>query len=575
MRWRTLAPIPLVLLTVALALLQCGGWDGTMNGDGVSYLDLAAQYARGDLSALANGYWSPLYPMLIGGALRLAGIGGPTADAQLLTPELRVVFAVNVVVMAMAALAFVRLLHALHRASPASSRAVTACRAIAASALFVWCAIRFIGTTSVTPDALLTTWLLLLTAELVAAASGAPSRSRTVRVAVLLAAGYWTKAVFFPVALVVLPIYLLLALRDTTLRADRRAHLVRALVPALALVAPLVLVQSVTQQRLSFGETGRLNYRWYVLGAPHAPPSLAPERVAMSAAPVTLALDTAPGTLLFRGDVAGSFPYWYDPSRFEPRAPLAFSARAQWTQIAYNAHWYRVVTTPFAVLVLVAFAASLARSRARLGTSMLVVALPALALTTLYALTHVEGRLAVPPMLVLFVLMLYPLSARTRIGVEPEHADTHAATWRRACTVVQCTALIALTVLAVGRTAKRVPTSAIAAPAARRAGPAAELRASGVTAGSSLGIVGSPYGHYWAHEARLRLAAVTTTDGRRTPVGDAELDAIAGESCARGAPLAAIVGARAADVQSARAMQLTSGWWLWRPATPCPAARTL
>src|SRR3954469_3957047 len=118
MRWRTLVPIPLVLLTVALALLQCGGWDGAVNGDGISYLDLAAQYARGDLGALANGYWSPLYPMVLGGALRLAGVDGPTTDAQLLTPEMRVVFAVNVVVMAMTALAFVRLLRALHRASP-------------------------------------------------------------------------------------------------------------------------------------------------------------------------------------------------------------------------------------------------------------------------------------------------------------------------------------------------------------------------------------------------------------------------------------------------------------------------
>lgn len=88
MRWRRLAPIPLVLLTATLAALQCGGWDGALNSDGVSYLDLASQYARGDLGALANGYWSPLYPMLLGGALRLAGVDGPSADGQLLTPEL-------------------------------------------------------------------------------------------------------------------------------------------------------------------------------------------------------------------------------------------------------------------------------------------------------------------------------------------------------------------------------------------------------------------------------------------------------------------------------------------------------
>jgi hypothetical protein len=371
---------------------------------------------------------------------------------------------------------------------------------------------------------------------------------------------------------VVLPIYLLLTVRAVALPAERRAHLVRALVPALALVAPLVLVQSVTQQRLSFGETGRLNYRWYVLGAPHAPPTIATDGVTQTTTPATLALATAPGTLLFRGDVAGSFPYWYDPSRFEPHEPLAFSARAQWTQLAYNAHWYRVVGAPFALLALVAFAASLARARP--GASMLVVALPAVALTALYALTHVEGRLAVPPMLVLLVLMLYPISACATVGVEPQHHSSRAPARRRFASVVECTALGALAVLAAGRTLKRVPTSAAAASAAHRAGPASELRASGVAAGSRIGIVGSPYGHYWAHEGRLRLSAVTETDGRRAPVSDAELDAIAGESCTQGAPLAAIVGARAADVRSARTIQLASGWWMWRP-TPCRPARTL
>jgi len=114
----------------------------------------------------------------------------------------------------------------------------------------------------------------------------------------------------------------------------------------------------------------------------------------------------------------------------------------------------------------------------------------------------------------------------------------------------------------------------LAAPA-QRANPATELRANGVTAGSRIGIVGSPYGRYWAHEGELRLTVVTTTDGRQAPMSDAELDAIASEACGHGAPLTAIVGERPTDVRSARAIQLTSGWWMWRPTSACPAARTL
>lgn len=44
-----------------------------LNPDGVSYLDLAGAVSAGDWSALVQGYWSPLYPVLIGLVSPLAG----------------------------------------------------------------------------------------------------------------------------------------------------------------------------------------------------------------------------------------------------------------------------------------------------------------------------------------------------------------------------------------------------------------------------------------------------------------------------------------------------------------------
>ncbi|HEX7980949.1 MAG TPA: hypothetical protein VF461_20245 [Gemmatimonadaceae bacterium] len=566
----------LVLVTVALALLQCGAWDGTVNGDGVSYLDLARLYSHGRLSALANGYWSPLYPMLLAAVMRLTAVAGPQPLTTLLTPEMRVVFAVNVLVMAGAAAAFGRLLIALHRSVAPAPRAVVVCRVLAASALFVWCMIRFIGATSVTPDALLATWLLLVAGELVDATVRPPSTARTLRIAVFLAAGYWTKAVFFPVAALMLGAYLVTTLRAVD-RAAWRAHLARGLAPLLLLVAPLVVVQSASQHRLSFGETGRLNYRWYVLGAPHAAadasndPRAELATDASSGGRQAAALPLASGTTLYRGDVAGTFPYWFDPSRFEPRDAIRVDARAQWERLAYNAHWYRVVAAPFVVLALIALAASLARGS--LSARMLLPALPAAALIVLDALTHVEGRLAGPPILLLLVLALHLSSSRPPVATAPSLGAARAPLWRRASLAAECIALLALGVLALGRSAKRVPTAATGALAAQLVSPAAELRARGLAEGSAIGIVGSPYGHYWAHQAGVRLAVVTQTEGRNAPMGDAELAAIARESCAQGAPLGAIVGHQRDDVQSRDAVALASGWWIWRPPPTSPCTR--
>jgi hypothetical protein len=565
MRWRALLPPFLASVILALSVMQCHGWDGTVNGDGVSYLDLAARYANGDLAAVANGYWSPLYPMLLGGALRLAGLDGAAAASS---SEMRVVFVSNVLVLASAALAFGRLLLVLVRASMPRSTGVLACRLLAAAALLAWCAIRMVAATSVTPDALLSTWLFLVTADLVEAAIAPPSARATIRFSIVLGAAYWTKAVSFPVAPVAAAAYLLLSLRWVAGARARRVHLVRVVVPALVLIVPLVAVQSVSQRRLSFGETGALNYRWYVSGAPHAPPRIETEaRTRTDPSPRVVALTGAPGTVLFHGDVPGSFPYWSDPSRFETHEPLAFSLGAQWRRVAYNAHWFRVVGGTFLLFAMIAFAASLVRRRP--SPTFLAPAVPAFAMMTLYALTHVEGRLAAAPIVVVLTMFLLPMSRP--VGGEPSRTAGASLppVVERASVVVECAALVALAVVALGRTAKRVPLgtaherAAVLVPA---------LRASGMAPGSALGIVGAPYGHYWAHQARVRLVVVTDVNGRSEPVGEEELATIARESCSRGTALAGIVGERREDVSAARAIALDSRWWLWRPSAPCGGA---
>ena len=46
-----------------------------MNPDGISYIEMAREFAAGDSSALVNGYWSPLYPFAVGLALRVTDPG--------------------------------------------------------------------------------------------------------------------------------------------------------------------------------------------------------------------------------------------------------------------------------------------------------------------------------------------------------------------------------------------------------------------------------------------------------------------------------------------------------------------
>src|SRR5512146_94624 len=69
-----------------------------LNADGISYLDLAGAFARGDYANSVNSYWGPAYPILLGVVLKLTGATG--------LHEFVVAHLVNLFLFALAILAF-------------------------------------------------------------------------------------------------------------------------------------------------------------------------------------------------------------------------------------------------------------------------------------------------------------------------------------------------------------------------------------------------------------------------------------------------------------------------------------
>jgi hypothetical protein len=490
--------------------------------------------------------------MLLGLVLAVTRVPIVYLGDAALTPELRVVFTVNTLVLLVVTGLFARLLFVLDaRDATEASPQIRACRTIACAALWTWCAIRLIAVTTITPDVLLAGWLFLVSTELVQASSAAPRRRRAVRLATALALGYCTKAVFFPVMLVGALAYLL-----SIPKASWRAHLPWLIAPMLAIAGPLVLVQSVSQGHLSFGETGRLNYAWYVNGVPHAPAK--PELVDTTRAhgpemPAVVQLKTDPQTALYVGTARASFPYWYDPSRFEEKATTTVSFSALTRVVRANLFWYRVVAGTFAWLCAVAITAALARQRLRLNRTLAMA--PALSLLALYALTHPEGRLAGPAVADALVMSLYLAGPRRRCVVGKE------GMWGGA----ECTALLLLVVLAFGRTSNRVPLQR-GQPAAN---PIGELARVGIPPGTRVGVIGSPYGHYWAHQSGVRIATVREADVPKFVPGGVELEAVASESCARGAPLAAILWQGRGPGNNHQGIASSNDWVVWKVRSAC------
>ena len=78
----------LVLVFWLLALVVSGfqAWADRdwMFGDGISYLDIGEAYLHGNWSMAINGYWSPLYSLILGAMMSLleSNTGLKTAFAQ-------------------------------------------------------------------------------------------------------------------------------------------------------------------------------------------------------------------------------------------------------------------------------------------------------------------------------------------------------------------------------------------------------------------------------------------------------------------------------------------------------------
>ena len=536
----TLIALPIAGIIVWLAVLQLRAFSGDVNPDGISYIELAKLFSRGDVSALSNGYWSPLYPLVVAISLRFADLWPGTSPA-----ELSLVLATNLIVFGLAALAIARLVRVLALSGrDGATTGIVVLRAAVVAALCVWSLVRMVGVSTITPDALLAIVLFLVTADLAEAADAVPSNRRAIAFGVLLGVGYWTKSVFLPVAAVAVGSYALLAGHASWRRLLARSTL------GLAIVAgPLVAVQSWSQNHLSFGESGRLNYRWYVGGLDHAPPIHEPVLQSQRRqSPSTVALDAVPGTLLFKGDVAGSFPYWFDPSRFEPAGAGQVSLAAQWRTVRSNAFWFALTGLNLVLLAIIAFAMASRRGSPHWRRSFAL--LPSLALLGLYALTNPTGRMGGAPIACVVAIVATLAVSQTVIR-------------RRPSLVVEYAALGMLALLLAGRTARRVPTGQASAAEKNSGALIQAIRANGLDTGSAVGVVGLPFGNYWAHLAGVRFVVVITPSDTTRILDETALESVSRESAQRGQPIAAVVWNQGARLQAPNARALADGWWIW------------
>jgi hypothetical protein len=317
-------PLERLLTLAALALGLFHAWVGryAMNRDGMSYLDVGSSFSRGNWANAVNDY-----PWTVGLVLEIAK---PSPKW-----EFPLVHLVNFGIFVAALFAFRFLLRALlafaSEPAPAaisrnSERLPSWALILLAYAIFLWIALEVERLFEVTPD------LAVLACICLAAGMLLRLRQRDTLwcfalLDLILAPGYWTKAILFPLAFVTLAAAYLW---KRSRRGWRHGMAVATLV-FLCAAAPLIFLLSHQKGRFTFGDSGKLNYAWFVSPRTFWRNWQGEADVAGSGMPVrpTRRLLQHPPLFEFDGPVAGTYPPWVDPSYWNEGLQGHFKLRPQ------------------------------------------------------------------------------------------------------------------------------------------------------------------------------------------------------------------------------------------------------
>lgn len=366
-----------------------------IEGDGISYLDIGDAYMRGDIHNAISAYWSPLYSWLLG--LTMAAVK-PSAYW-----ELPVVHMVNYVVFLGSLFTGGFLLRELRsfRERLVSSSAGPACHYLPGwmwmsigYTLFIWCAVVTIGITQTTPDMCVALIVYLAAGLTVRMHSTIASRRTAIALGITLGLGYLTKTAMFPVGCT----FLLANLVPLPSMKPNRRHVLLAATIFFAISIPFIIAISIQKNRLTIGDSGRLNYSWHVNDNTkwlywhgEMPRSGVPEH------PTRVILEY-PTINEFEYPVSGTFPPWYDPTYWYEGVVVYFDRNQQMSVLLPNIgkligmFYHFPSSKTITVLCLIMMTMSGSRYSVRTVLAHVIVIVPALVASLMYALVVVVAR---------------------------------------------------------------------------------------------------------------------------------------------------------------------------------------
>ena len=294
------------ILSIILGFLQAWASRSTISSDAVSYFDIGNLIWHGHWSSAVNGLWNPLYSVILGVA---NGLLRPS-----LHWEYPLVHLVLFIIFLFALWCYDALLQQLIQfrreteSSDELSVPVWAWLCIGYT-LFLWSSLRLIKVSETNPDMLVAACFYLACGLLVNIRRGPAARSAYLVLGLALGLGYLTKSIMFPVSLCCLAAAFVIG------RTQRRRVWISVAV-FLALSGPYIAALSFAKGRITFGDSGKYNYAVYVDNVPPFHWQGPESENGDNGHPLhpTRRIVLHPATFEFSSPVAGTYPFWTDPT---------------------------------------------------------------------------------------------------------------------------------------------------------------------------------------------------------------------------------------------------------------------
>lgn len=326
--FRLLAVLMAGLHTWAAATSQ------SMNPDGVAYLDIGDAYFRRNGSEAINSVWSPLYSWVLGAVLWLFR---PSMEWEFPTVHI-----VNFAIFIIALCAFEFMWGQLAKAQQEDiglqhdwiSWPAWAWWSIG-YLLLIWAALCLIQIWSVTPDMLMAACVFCAAGLIAGIRRGHDHWHSYALLGCALALGYLSKAIMFPVSLLLLAAASLAA-------TDIHRTLWRSGVALLVLLligGPFVLLMSRTKGYFTYGEAGKFTYVRHVNGVPYPHWQGEPEGDGVPLHPSRLIFDNPP-IYEFGTPIGGTYPIAYDQTYWYDGVLVRFNFANQIRQLLISAFYY-------------------------------------------------------------------------------------------------------------------------------------------------------------------------------------------------------------------------------------------